>query len=186
MGWGGLAPVEELGGMTRLFCTSLEEEPGPCPWLHYYFLTVYPSFLCSLTSLISDCICHLESKESLGGWSFCPSNKRQGTQKTLGPSRPPVGFHHHNLVLPIFYWCVTLYCMDILFSSWWAFILFLFFSYYECLLGFLIFFFFLVDMARIRVACSWGRQNLAIALAAKCFSKEVALIFPSTSNVWEP
>ena len=38
----------------RLLCVSPEEESGPCPSVHYCFLTAFPFFLHFLTPLISN------------------------------------------------------------------------------------------------------------------------------------
>ena len=40
----------------RLLCTSPKEDPGPCPLLYDCFLTAFPLFLHSHTSLIIDCL----------------------------------------------------------------------------------------------------------------------------------
>ena len=50
---GAIVPTEELEGI--FLCIFLEEEPGPCPWLHYWFLTA-SLFLHPLPSLISNCL----------------------------------------------------------------------------------------------------------------------------------
>ena len=48
---GGFSSTE---GLKIMLCVFLEGEPGPCPRLHYCFLTVPPLSLHSLPYLISN------------------------------------------------------------------------------------------------------------------------------------
>ena len=85
-------------------CLFLEEEPGPCPMLHYSFLISPPLFLHSLTSLISNCLnlpFATQGRSRRLNETYFPQTRNGGHRNDLylgGPQRALLGVSFVSLV----------------------------------------------------------------------------------------
>ena len=89
---GVLVPAEELRDV--LLCISLEGEPGPCPKAALLFLE-YSSLICAFPPFPDEQLFESalwnSGKVKEAERSLFPTNKKQGTQRGLVPSRAPPG-----------------------------------------------------------------------------------------------
>ena len=89
---GVLVPAEELRDV--LLCISLEGEPGPCPKAALLFLE-YSSLICAFPPFpdeqLFESALWSSGKVKEAERSLFPTNKKQGTQRGLVPSRAPPG-----------------------------------------------------------------------------------------------
>lgn len=96
--WGAFICVEELrDGYQAVLCIPWGRTrplPHCCTFVSWL---PFPWFLCSLTSLISNWICSLELRESLGGWNLFFLQRRHGKAFVPGRTKQgPAQFHWNS------------------------------------------------------------------------------------------